>query len=266
MQFHQSSKWSRLKNIRICGIDIVTASRQELVRAWVSDCAAAQGTSPPLRPRLVFDANGHSVSLRETSTEYRTALDQADLVHADGGFLVSLSRIRHAKGIAERSGTTDMFHDFARRAQKAGLGFYLLGGTEEINSRCAAEMNRLYPRLRIVGRKNGYFGADLEDAVVDEINLARPDVLWVGLGKPLEQQFCVRNASRLNAVWAVTCGGCFNFVTGHYKRAPRWMRRYNLEWLHRMFSHPRKLFWRYLTTTPHALWLALKDSRQQSDD
>ena len=77
-----------------------------------------------------------------------------------------------------------------------------------------------YPGLQIVGRRHGYFSRLEEDDICDEINLTRPDVIWVGLSVPLEYEFAVRNRGRLKAGWLVTCGGCFNFVTGAYARAP----------------------------------------------
>ena len=115
----------------------------------------------------------------------------------------------------------------------------------------------MYPGLRIVGRRNGYFSRDQEAAICAEINASGADVVWVGLGVPLEHAFCVRNKHRLTAGWVVTAGGCFNYVTGAYARAPGWMQRLGLEWLHRLWHEPRRLFWRYAITNPHALFLLL---------
>ena len=89
-------------------------------------------------------------------------------------------------------------------------------------------------------------------------------MLWVGLGVGLEYAFCVRNKHRLNAGWLVTCGGCFNFVTGDYSRAPDWMQSAGLEWLYRVAREPRRLFWRYAITNPRAFWLILTRSGAQA--
>lgn len=187
---------------------------------------------------------------------YRAALDRADIIHADGGFIVTLSRWLAGARIAERSATTDLIHDFAAAAVDNDLSFYLLGGPEEINAGCANQLAKLYPKLRLVGRQNGYFDVRRIDAVIDAINEASPDLLWIGLGKPLEQQFAAENAHRLRAGWAVTCGGCFHYLSGDLRRAPRWVGRANLEWLFLAFKDRRR-FWRYLVTSPHAIWLTL---------
>ncbi len=239
----------------IGGVDIDTAGRDDLVRAMVSDCLAARGNGAP--PKLVFDVNGHALSLRHTDGDYRQALDQADIIHADGGFLVAISHLRRGPTISERSATTDMIHDAAAVAARKGLRFALLGGEPGLADRAASRLRQLYPDLQIVSCEHGFFRPEEEDALLSRINAAEPDVIWVGLGKPIEQLFCIRNRDRLRAGWLITCGGCFNFITGDYRRAPLWMQNWGLEWLHRMVTGPRSLIMRYLITNPHALYLAL---------
>jgi exopolysaccharide biosynthesis WecB/TagA/CpsF family protein len=246
---------------------MTTASRREIVDAIVAGCLQrrAGGEDPPAR--LLFDANGHGISLAARDPAYRRALDQADMVHADGGFLVSLSRSIAGAAIAERSATTDLIHDVAAAGLREGLSHYLLGATEEVNARCAERLREVYPGIVIAGRRHGYFEPNEEPGVVESINAARPDVLWIGLGKPREQLFAVRNRERLQAGWAISCGGCFNYITGDYRRAPRWMQDRNLEWLFRAVTTPR-LIWRYAMTSPHAIWLALSrvDRRRMTGD
>jgi N-acetylglucosaminyldiphosphoundecaprenol N-acetyl-beta-D-mannosaminyltransferase len=79
----------------------------------------------------------------------------------------------------------------------------------------------------------------------------------VGLGVPLEQAFCVRNRDLLTAGWLVTSGGCFNFVTGDYTRAPKWMQAASLEWLYRLWREPKRLALRYALTNPLAALLLI---------
>jgi exopolysaccharide biosynthesis WecB/TagA/CpsF family protein len=151
-----------------------------------------------------------------------------------------------------------MFIDSLQPAAEAGVSYYLLGGEEKVNAECARRIKDAAPALNIAGRRNGFWRPEEEEAVIEEINAAAPDVLWVGTGKPREQAFCVRNRRRIKAGWVVTCGGLYNYVTGDYPRAPMWMQQAGLEWLHRMATRPRQLAWRYITTNPHALWLIWK--------
>lgn len=244
--------WTPLEHIKIADQWVATSSRAELVEAARKDCEFAR-LHGRVGPRLVFDCNGQAISLAKTDPEFKGALDKAHLIHADGEFVVKASKFFAARAIAERSATTDMIHDIAAMAVRNDLSFYLLGGTEEVNALCAERLNNMYPQLRIVGRRNGYFRG-VESEVLADIANARPDILWVGLGKPYEQRFCIDFADRLDAVWVITCGGCFNFITGHYSRAPKLMQKLGLEWLHRAAKEPKRLAWRYITTSPHAVF------------
>jgi exopolysaccharide biosynthesis WecB/TagA/CpsF family protein len=150
----------------------------------------------------------------------------------------------------------------ARLAAKAGTTFYLLGASEEINRAAVEEACATYPALRIIGRRNGYFSKNEESAIVADIARLAPDILWVGLGAPLEQQFCARNLEAMRGVGIVkTSGGLFDFLALAKPRAPLWMQHLGFEWLFRMLLEPRRLFLRYLITNPHALFVLARDLR-----
>ena len=254
------------RHVVVGGVRVATASRDELVRNIIGDCLARRADRSEASPRLLFDSNGHAISLAARDPDYRQALDEADLIHADGGFVVIASRWLAGARVVERSATTDLIHDLGREAEKKGVSFYLLGGTEAVNRRCAERLTELYPRLILKGRRHGFFGEADEARVLSDIAEAKPDILWIGLGKPKEQIFVARNRSRIKATWVITCGGCFNYIAGAYSRAPQWMQRASLEWLYRAFTDP-KLFWRYAITSPHAIWLALvRADRWRSSD
>lgn len=247
----QDRKFDR---VRFGDFLIESVGRKDLVDWCLEDLA-----QPNIQTKAVFDVNGHGLSLARCDASYRKMIQQADVVHADGGFIVTLSKLLSRSPIPDRSATTDMIHDFAKAFEESGNSFFLLGGAEEVNAQCADELLRLYPNLKIVGRHHGFFTIDEEPALIKKVNATSPDVIWLGLGKPKEQAFALRYKQALNATWIITAGGCFNYITGHYKRAPKWMQKCNLEWLHRMITNPKQLFVRYLVTTPHALWIAFSD-------
>ena len=120
----------------------------------------------------------------------------------------------------------------------------------------------MYPDLKIVGHSHGYLRGDALRAKVDEINALAPDYLWVALGVPYEQAFVEEFTPRLSNVGVIkTSGGLFNFLSGSRARAPQWMQNVGLEWAWRIWLEPRRLFWRYLTTNPRALYLLFNKSR-----
>jgi exopolysaccharide biosynthesis WecB/TagA/CpsF family protein len=119
-----------------------------------------------------------------------------------------------------------------------------------------------YPNLRFAGARSGYFDADQEIAIVDEIAKLQPDILWIGLGVPLEHRFVVRHIDSLRGVGVIkTSGGLFDFLSGRNLRAPRWMQTVGLEWAHRTMLEPRRLLGRYLRTNLVAVWQILMHSK-----
>ncbi len=247
---------SRLPVTHIAGLPIAATSIAALADEMARDCAIAKNI-PGTAPRTVFDANGQGLSLYARDPNYRAAMDRADIIHADGGFLVFLSRFKKGETIPERSATTDFIWQAAARAEKDGLSFFLLGGEPGLAHRAAAALKKVHPGLCIAGTHHGFFSPSQVPDLIRQINDAHPDIIWVGLGKPHEQQFCIQHRNDLQAAWLITCGGCFNFVTGDYKRAPLWMQKTGLEWVHRLLTRPRQMLLRYLITTPHSLFLAL---------
>lgn len=241
--------------VTVGGLTTACLSRDGLARMMLQDCLEAR-TNPSSHPKLVFASNGHAIALAAQDESFRATFQQADIIHADGQAAVFASRMTSTP-IPERSATTDFIHDAAKVAARHGLRFFLLGATEEANAEAARVLQETYPGLQIVGRRHGYFSRDEEEELCDEINLTLPDVIWVGLSVPLEYEFAVRNKTRLKAGWLVTCGGCYNFITGAYARAPQWMQATGLEWLFRLAKEPKRLFWRYAVTNPLAIFLLL---------
>jgi N-acetylglucosaminyldiphosphoundecaprenol N-acetyl-beta-D-mannosaminyltransferase len=245
----------------IGGIPTAIVSGGQLADLMVAACLR-QRLDPSRSATIVFSSNGQAVSMAGSDRRFRAQLLQADIIHADGEVIVAASRLLTRTPIPERTATTDFIHAAAAAGQAPGLRFYLLGSTEDVNAAAARRLLALYPGITIAGRHHGYFPDGDEAAICEQINASNADVVWVGLGKPREQAFCVENRHRIQAGWIITCGGCFNFLSGSYTRAPQWMQRTGLEWLHRMFSGPRYLIWRYLITNPHALYLIATRTRR----
>jgi N-acetylglucosaminyldiphosphoundecaprenol N-acetyl-beta-D-mannosaminyltransferase len=214
------------------------------------------------RPLYLTSANGEVLARCSTEPMTDRLFRSADLINADGQPLVTVSQLKSPLPLPERVATTDLFHVVARKAEAAGLTFYMFGAEEDQNAAAVANVRKDYPNLKIVGRCHGYLRGDELRAKVDEINALAPDYLWVALGVPYEQAFVAEYTSRLPNVGIIkTSGGLFNFLSGSRPRAPKWMQDVGLEWAWRIWLEPRRLFWRYLTTNPRALYLLLNKSR-----
>ena len=239
------------------GIQTATMGRVSLANYIGNTCENWAINHNENVPFIIFSNNGHAISIYNTDPEAKKQMDKADLIHADGQSVVSLSRLFSDKPIEERTATTDMIHDLPQYYDKR-LRHFLLGGKKETVSKSAIIMQEKYNNFEVVGEHDGYFSLDDEDRICKLINESKPDVLWVGLGKPKEQLFCIRNKNKLKVPVIISCGGCYNFITGEYPRAPSWMQKIGFEWLFRMLHSPKKLFLRYLLTNPHAIYCVLK--------
>jgi exopolysaccharide biosynthesis WecB/TagA/CpsF family protein len=250
---------SAVDRVRIGGLSVAALTRADTAELTVGLAMARRGRGGPC---LFFTTvNGQVISECASDPNVRDLYMQADLISADGMSAVWASRYLCPRPLPERVATTDAFHDAALLAQERGASFYFFGATEDMNAKAVARAKELYPNLRIAGRRDGYLKPNEEDAVVDEINAAAPDILWIGMGVPRQQRFVVKHRNRLDRVGLVkTCGGLFDFLSGKNTRAPEWMQRNGLEWAYRMALEPQRLFWRYLVSNPHSMWVMATQS------
>ncbi len=217
------------------------------------------------RPLYLTSANGEVVARCSTEPMTDRLFRAADLINADGQPLVTVSKFKSSRPLPERVATTDLFHIVARKAQAAGLTFYMFGADEAENAAAVNNVREMYPDLKIVGHSHGYFRGEALRAKVEEINALAPDYLWVALGVPYEQAFVEQYTPHLSNVGVIkTSGGLFNFLSGSRPRAPKWMQNVGLEWAWRVWLEPRRLFWRYFTTNPRALYLLFNRSQSTS--
>ncbi len=224
----------------------------------VADCLDAREQGENWLPKLVFSSNGQGIALAGWNTAFAETMLKADVIHADGMSVVFASRMTDIP-LPERIATTDFFHDAARIAVRQKLKFFILGASEKQNAAAVDAIRRFYPEVEIAGHHHGYFGDDEDEAVCDMVRASGADVLWVALGKPRQEFWCVRNRDRLRGVgWVKTCGGLYAFLAGDAPRAPRWMQKAGLEWVYRTFDDPKRLFWRYLTTNPYSVYRLLR--------
>lgn len=240
-------------------------TRKELAAVMVADCLAARDSSGTVSPKLVFSSNGQGVALAGRDSRFDRAMAEADIIHADGMSVVTASR-RTGTPLPERIATTDFIHDAARVAVENDLRFFLLGGTEQQNARAMDALRMQYPTLDLAGGHHGYFNESEDERVCALVVASGADVVWVGLGRPRQEFWSVANQQRLTGVaWVKTCGGLFGFLSGDARRAPMWMQRLGLEWLHRAILEPRRLGWRYLTTNPYAAYRLVRFTERASD-
>ena len=142
---------------------------------------------------------------------------------------------------------TDLVPALLARGQ--GLRCFLLGATPEAIERAAAHFRQAYPGCVLAGHHHGYLDEAATSRVIEAINAADVDLLLVGMGNPLQERWIARHRSRLKVGLCVGVGGLFSYWAGDLDRAPGWMRRCGVEWLHILRRQPKK-FQRYVFGNP----------------
>ena len=156
--------------------------------------------------------------------------------------------------IPERITYADWMWQLAEFAAARGYSFYFLGAKPGIAQTAADRMIERFPELKIAGVRDGYFNKDNghpdNEAVLADINAARPNILVVGMGMPMQERWLLDNWNRIDANIALTGGAVFDYISGDLKRAPTWMTDNGLEWLGRLLIEPRRLWQRYIVGNP----------------
>jgi len=208
----------------------------------------------------VRDVHGVMRSLRDP--ELLEIHHNAGMVTPDGMPLVWLSKLRSEPKSGRVCGS-ELLDAVCRAGEAVGLRHYFYGGKPGIPETMIQKLRAKYPRMHIVGFYSPPFRSltDEEDsAVVDHINKSNAQVVWVGLSTP-KQEFWMRDhVGRIEGATLIGIGAAFDFHSGVIVRAPKWLQNSGLEWLHRLFSEPRRLWRRYLVVIP---WFLVNATREQ---
>ena len=204
-----------------------------------------------LNPEYLFRAVTGNPGLLELA-------NRADLVTADGEGIVWAGHMAGAP-FPERVTGIDLMLALARRAAVEGWSVYLLGASPGVAEQAAENLRLRYPGLEVAGTYHGYFKPGEEAAVARRVREAGPQLLFVALGAPKQEQWVDRHIDGIGPVVAMGVGGSFDVVAGRVTRAPRWMRRLRIEWLGRLLREPSR--WRRMLVLPRFAWLVLRAYR-----
>lgn len=199
--------------------------------------------------RYVCICNVHSVVTGTQDASFMKVLNEADMATTDGTPIAWTLRYR-GYPTQKRINGPDLMWRYLAQAEARGQVVFFYGSTEDTLALLKEAMLKAYPRLRIGGMESPPFRqlSEAEDqAYVDQINESGAAVVFVGLGCPKQERWMAEHRGRVNAVM-VGVGAAFDYHAGTVRRAPLWMQRSGLEWLHRMASEPRRLGRRYVVT------------------
>ena len=221
--------------------DVTCAEALDLIASYIAARA----------PRQITTVNTEFIMAAQKDQEFREILDRSALNLPDSSGVVWAAR-RLGRPLRERVAGSDIISLIAGRASRDGWRVFLLGAAEGVAQRAADALSARYPGFSCAGAYSGSPRAEEEAAIVERIRAARPDVLLVAYGAPAQDKWIARNLAKLDVPVCMGVGGAFDFIAGVTRRAPVWMQRLGLEWLHRLIRQPWR--WRRMSALPRFVW------------
>jgi N-acetylglucosaminyldiphosphoundecaprenol N-acetyl-beta-D-mannosaminyltransferase len=230
------------KRISLMGMQIDHVTEREVVVAIGDSLSAGRGG-------WVITPNLEHLRRYRKESSLQDYFKSADLVLADGMPLVWASKLKGTPLPARVAGS-DLIWSLSMEAAKHGRSVFVLGGTREAGWEAARRLKERCPGLRIAGMVYPPHGFEEDtscmDQIVETLETVEPDIVYVGLGFPKQERVIATLRERFPQTWFLGIGISIGFVGGQVARAPMWMQRFGLEWLHRLAQEPRRLGRRYL--------------------
>jgi len=198
----------------------------------------------------------HGVMEAQGDPEFCGILDRALLVAPDGMPTVWVGRAQGHRQISRVYGP-DFMREVCRRSVTSETTHFLYGGNPGVAGKLQSNLEEWFPGIRIVGTHTPPFRAlsPAERAEIEgKISRVCPDVVWVGMSTPKQERFMAESIERISCGVMVGVGAAFDIHTGNLKDAPPWMKQSGLQWAHRLWQEPSRLWKRYLVSNPAFLW------------
>ena len=213
------------------------------VNPYTMDEAVAKLTGDTLSQKINFvvTANAEIIMMAQQDAAYKKLLqEETDMILPDGAGTVWAGNYL-GYHIPERVAGYDLFLRLLEEAAKRKIPVFFFGGKPGVAEEAAEEGRRRWPGLQVAGCRNGYFSADEETAIINEINGSGAAMLFAALGAPKQEKWLNHYAAELKPCLRMGIGGSFDVLAGKMQRAPKWMQDAKLEWLFRLMKQPSRI-------------------------
>jgi N-acetylglucosaminyldiphosphoundecaprenol N-acetyl-beta-D-mannosaminyltransferase len=239
-----------MNRVNILGVGVSTVNMEVAVatiHSWIEQRKA----------NYVIAVPAHCIVECLRHEELRRIYNQAGMVTPDGMPIVWISRLMGHRQVERVYGPDLMLAVCEQSVSRRYRHFFYGGWPADVVEKLAVRMRERFPGIEIVGTYAPPFRPLTKEedlAVIDVINAAQPDIVWIGLGAAKEEYWAASHVGRVTAPVLIGVGAGFDFHAGVKPQAPRWMMRAGLEWFFRMISEPRRLGPRYLKDNPVFIW------------
>ena len=211
----------------------------------------AELASLPEGKLLINTVNAHSYNTARKDSLFAEALMNGDVLIPDGVSIVKACKWIKAKSQPkERIAGWDLFSFEMEKLEKKGGTVMFMGSSQKVLDLIVKRAAEVYPHLKVVTYSPPYkpeFSDEDNKAIIDAINAANPDLLWIGMTAPKQEKWTYSHWKELDIHCHVgTIGAVFDFFAGTVERAPMWWQRHGLEWLYRLLKEPKRMWRRYI--------------------
>ena len=224
----------------------------------------AELASLPEGKLLINTVNAHSYNTARKDSLFAEALMNGDVLIPDGVSIVKACKWIKAKcQPKERIAGWDLFSFEMEKLEKKGGTVMFMGSSQKVLDLIVKRAAEVYPHLKVVTYSPPYkpeFSDEDNKAIIDAINAANPDLLWIGMTAPKQEKWTYSHWKELDIHCHVgTIGAVFDFFAGTVERAPMWWQEHGLEWLYRLMKEPKRMWRRYIIGNALFLWNMLKE-------
>ncbi len=201
----------------------------------------------------------HGIMEAQSDLDYRSIQNKSFLTLPDGMPTVWLGRLEGFSSMRRVYGPAFMLEVMKISIQK-GYTHYFYGGQKGVAEQLKATLIEKFPGLQVVGTYTPPFrslNADEEYALIEDVKQKKPDMFWVGISTPKQEKFMAEYIKKLDVTLMFGVGAAFDIHTGRIKDAPDWMKESSLQWLHRLYQDPRRLWKRYLLNNPQFIYKSI---------
>lgn len=242
---------AQILTCNILGVNIAAINMEWLVEYLDKNLLDIKGD-------YICVSNVHTTVTSYEDASYCAVQNGGLMAIPDGGPLSTVGRRRGCKNMARTTGPSLMGEIFKISAKK-GYRHYFYGSKQETLELLEKKLKENYPGIKIAGMYSPPFRPLTEEedkAVIERINEANPDFVWIGLGAPKQEKWMAAHQGKIDGLM-LGVGAGFDYYAENIKRAPMWMQKHNLEWVYRLVQDPKRLFKRYWSTNTKFIWNAM---------
>ena len=190
--------------------------------------------------KMIFAPNVEFIMMAQKDKEFFDLLQESSLSTPDSIGVMIGAKLQK-KCFKERIPGQSYFRKIIELSNEKGYSIYLLGGKPGIPEKTKENLEKIFPKVNIVGVHNGYFDENEEKEVIKEINELQPNVLFVALGAPRQEKWINKHRNELKVDVAAGQGGTYDYEAGKIKRAPIWIQKIGMEWFWRLCREPSRI-------------------------